>query len=1212
MGAAAPLIAVARRVGGWLRRLGNFLVGNFGGWPVSRGVTNPSAPASLCTTLAVFAFVGCAATGQAAEAAAAEREFDLPAERAAKTLRLFAEQAAVEVVFANEFTAHVHTRALHGRYAPEHALKLLLAGTGLIAERNPRTGAFLIRRILPQAPDHVPPATQATPTTTAHPHPKKSPAVKKRTLLSFFAATLTAIAQAAAPQAAETIAVNGRVSNAATGQYLYNARVTVRGTDLETFTDQTGTYRLAQVPAGKLELEVFFTGLDPLSVSLDLLPGQTVSKDLELTNQAHYGPAAKVLVLDPFLVAANIETNAAALAINEQRFAPNIKNVIATDAIGDVFGSSAGDFLKFLPGLAAEYDNADVSGISVRGIGASMTGIVLDGAPIAAANQSGPSRQIEMRTLALNNVSRIEVSKVPTPSSPADALAGSVNMISKTAFERKGAELRYAVNLTGNGNAVTLKKTPHGYLDRDTFKLLPGFEFDYTLPIGRNFGVVVTGMQSDRFNTQDLATTTWNNAGTATGASVGNPYLQQFVSRNFPRHTVRTVYSTKADWRVTPNSVLSVGGRWSRNVSARSGGFRLTANAGTNGTPTPATGRPMTYNPEFTQGATGRGAVSLLGEWQYGKTLSYGTDLNYRFDNGKWKIDSGFNYTGAQPVLNPARGPVFFNNVTAVLRTPVRVTFTGIGPDGPKTIQAFGNDNQEVDLRDINNYFVSSAVRAPRWQAAGSRFGKIDVRRRLSVLPFPTALQVGAQRQYQSIDTRWESASWTPAPDLGAAVFRYDRFVNQDLPGGFRNFSGLSPGKVYSAFNANPTLFTQTSAQVASAEIARLTSSERAEETVTAAYIQGEMRLLKNRLNVLTGVRFEATTNAGEGMFYDPNAVYVRAADGAFARTAQGARIRKPEAGPVGSIDEVRLTRKERGATAERTYDSYYPSLHLTYNIKENFVGRLAYARTYGRPDFSDIIPSATINEADLEPGNFGDPTVLQGTIAVRNTRLKPWTANNYDLSLEYYTQAGGVFTAGAFVKDISNFFGTEVRLATEADLAEVGLDPKYVGWNLSTKFNSGDARVSGVEVSVRHSLGELGAWGRHFTIFANATKLRLEGSAYASFESFIPKTANLGFSYSWKRISVIPKWNYRGLNKLVAVPAFGPDAFRYIDPRTIVDLNVVYRLTPRLALTGSINNLLNDRLTTLVYGSQTPSYARQSVVGDYGAMFSLGIKGRF
>src|SRR5690606_21828118 len=100
----------------------------------------------------------------------------------------------------------------------------------------------------------------------------------------------------------------------------------------------------------------------------------------------------------------------------------------------------------------------------------------------------------------------------------------------------------------------------------------------------------------------------------------------------------------------------------------------------------------------------------------------------------------------------------------------------------------------------------------------------------------------------------------------------------------------------------------------------------------------------------------------------------------------------------------------------------------------------------------------------------FDDPTVIRGTLTVSNPALHPWSADNYDLSLEYYTQQGGMFSVGIFLKEIEDFFGDDVRIATQADLDELGLDQRYLGWRLQTKFNSGDARITGAELNLRHS----------------------------------------------------------------------------------------------------------------------------------------------
>ena len=103
----------------------------------------------------------------------------------------------------------------------------------------------------------------------------------------------TARAQAPAP----TASVSGRVSQAATGQYLNNARISVQGTNLVAFTDESGTYRLDRVAAGTVVLEVFYTGLEPQTVSLALAPAATIEKDIALVAPTRAGATGDVVKL---------------------------------------------------------------------------------------------------------------------------------------------------------------------------------------------------------------------------------------------------------------------------------------------------------------------------------------------------------------------------------------------------------------------------------------------------------------------------------------------------------------------------------------------------------------------------------------------------------------------------------------------------------------------------------------------------------------------------------------------------------------------------------------------------------------------------------------------------------------------------------------------------------------------------------------------------
>ena len=74
-------------------------------------------------------------------------------------------------------------------------------------------------------------------------------------------ATLSAAAEAAASARGTTATIAGRVLNAATGQYLSNARVSVKGTNVTVFTDEVGVYRIVDAPAGQIVLDIFYTGL---------------------------------------------------------------------------------------------------------------------------------------------------------------------------------------------------------------------------------------------------------------------------------------------------------------------------------------------------------------------------------------------------------------------------------------------------------------------------------------------------------------------------------------------------------------------------------------------------------------------------------------------------------------------------------------------------------------------------------------------------------------------------------------------------------------------------------------------------------------------------------------------------------------------------------------------------------------------------------------
>lgn len=252
--------------------------------------------------------------------------------------------------------------------------------------------------------------------------------------------------------------VEGRVLNVATGRYLSNARVTIEGTNLEAITNEFGNFRINGVPAGSARVRAAYSGLDAKVETVTVSAGQTAAVNFDLTSTERYGETIK---LDTFTVASQREFEGNALATNEQRFAPNVKVVMAADAFGDVTEGNVGEFLKYLPGITVDYVAADVRTVSVRGFADTFTSVSIDGMRTTSSASGNSGRVFEFEQVSINNASRVEVTKVPTPSTPADSLGGAVNMISKSAFERRGAQFNYRAYVNFNSEETEFwKKTP--------------------------------------------------------------------------------------------------------------------------------------------------------------------------------------------------------------------------------------------------------------------------------------------------------------------------------------------------------------------------------------------------------------------------------------------------------------------------------------------------------------------------------------------------------------------------------------------------------------------------------------------------------------------------------------------------------------------------------------------------------------------------------
>ena len=154
-------------------------------------MSRPTHPLRLLWFLTLLCVPGL----RAYSADTSRRPFNLPADDAENSLRLFATQSGQEVLFSRPSTAGVRTKALQGDYVPLEAMTRLLAGTPLVATPEPRSGAIVVSRprtAVPPSPGEEP-ENAAKPPSKLMTNSNKSPRLLLASLAGWLATTTATV-----------------------------------------------------------------------------------------------------------------------------------------------------------------------------------------------------------------------------------------------------------------------------------------------------------------------------------------------------------------------------------------------------------------------------------------------------------------------------------------------------------------------------------------------------------------------------------------------------------------------------------------------------------------------------------------------------------------------------------------------------------------------------------------------------------------------------------------------------------------------------------------------------------------------------------------------------------------------------------------------------------------------------------------------------------
>lgn len=1034
-------------------------------------------------------------------------------------------------------------------------------------------------------------------------------------------------------QAQSTGAIEGRVLNTGTGEYLENARVMLEGTGREALTDSLGQFGFTGVPAGAANLKVFFTGLVSETASLNVSAGQVATRDFNLASvdtRPASGPGT--VKLAQVVVSTSREIDGAAIAINEKRFAADIRNVIAADEFGPMADGNVGEILKTVPGVALDYVGGAAMNISLNGVPSGYVPVTMNGFPLASTTASSPTgRDVELVNVATNNLSRIEVLYSPTPETPGSALAGSVNMVPRGAFERAKPILHTNLYIMMRDDVRDFARTPGPTLGT-TRKVLPGFDFSYVAPINKRFGFTLSGGTSQQYQPTYFVQTNWRgvNSGTNVAANAtngfpattpGNPYLTDYLIRDQPRQSRRSSASLTLDFKLTRTDRISVSlqaTQFDAQYNQRDLTFAITRVL------------PGNFTTAHTHGAPGFGTLTLANaNDRHRRNSSLSPSIVYKHDGRVWKAEAGAGWSLSTSEIRD-QGKGFFNSVTAT-RTGVTIDFDDIFYLRPRTITVRdGTTGAPVDPYRIANYTVQTAggnrygadtVLGPgpgtgianRTQDA-HRNAYVNAKRTFGGRT-PVTLKAGLDLRQAMRDYRGGASAYTfvgadgraNTADDNAAAFLDPVYSARDGVFGFPQTQRIGGGLLWEYFRANPTALTKNDNTIYRSAI---TLSKRAEEIVSSAYLRGDVAFLARRLKFTGGLRAEQTNIEAEGPLTDVTRNYQRRADGSVIRGPTGQPLLiLPTTDALGVS---RLTFLDRGYQAKKEYLSLFPSVNGSYSIRENLIARAAYYYSIGRPNYNQYAGGLTLPDVEASPSPAN-------RIVVNNVGLKPWTARTTKVSLEYYFEGVGLASISGFRRHYEDFAGASVFPATPAFLANYDLDPTtYGAYDVATQFNlASGVRSEGFDVSYKQALTFLPSWARGVQVFANGTVQRFIGAQVDNFANFIPKTATWGVSLGRPRYSLKVNWNYKSRHRRAQIGStptnsIEPGTYAWGSKRLFVDIIADYKLTKHFTLFGNIRNLRDTPEDFSREGPNTPDVAKFRQRDRYGALWIFGVKGTF
>lgn len=778
--------------------------------------------------------------------------------------------------------------------------------------------------------------------------------------------------------------LRGAVTDSLGGSTLPGANVFVTGTALGAATDINGAYRIARVPPGDYAVRVSYVGYETKTVPVTVADGETVTLDVAL---------APSTVLGEVVVSGQLEGQAA--AINQQLSSNTIVNVVSEEKIQELPDANAAESIGRLPGVSVTRSGGEANRIVLRGLSGTFTNITVDGIKVAATDAE--ARSVDLSAISQGSLAGIELFKALTPDKDADAIAGSVNLVTRQA----PAVRQFRVDALGSYNELA---NDAGQYDLD-FRYGERF-------LGGVLGLQLTGNVERRNRSNEEYDLDYD-------TSI-NDYTSYFIEELALTATDETRRRAGLGMILdvdTPEGgvvkLSTLYNRTSRNYIEYDRNY-------------PSAGDLVFY------GARDREQeIALFNGALTGRNYVLGLDATWGASFATASSDSPFDYElqFTEPSETDSQG-----NATAgmgAIPPEVRrgdpaalIPYALNNYDKAYLYSAFfrGEESEDQDLsaylnlqRDVT---IGSAIRA-QFKVGGKYRDKSRSRSRSELF---SPYYLGPSADYVVLDdgtVARKDFSGTMFADLqrnGARVLA-SNFVNREAVG----------DDLYGQFTLNPVFdrdairawweYNQRGSYSASGFGPNGADAEYRDnieadgyfydiaERVSAGYVMSTLDIGR-RVTWIAGLRVEHEDD-------DYASRYTPAQLSGFPV-------------PTGSV---------RDTSAAHVETVWLPNTHLAIRPTDFLTVRLAAYRALARPDFNQRLANAVARQSGtFFPGN---------SVTLGNPNLQAAKAWNYEVATSFFGPRVGLFTVSAFYKDIEDMYHTlrEVEFNNSDAIERFGID---------------------------------------------------------------------------------------------------------------------------------------------------------------------------